>query len=127
MHAGGQYAALQNYKFSRLYEGARHANAPAACVRQVFLSTRPEKSVGSDAIWEQAESALRTALEVKGWHYTLNEADGAFYGELSLSFSDHVIKVQRHACLIDQGFTPVLLMSCVYKGAYTSIMSLHRL
>lgn len=47
---------------------------------EVFLSTRPEKSVGSDAIWEQAESALRTALEVKGWHYTLNEADGAFYG-----------------------------------------------
>ena len=48
--------------------------------RQVNLSTRPEKSVGSDAIWVQAEDALREALDGKGWEYALNEADGAFYG-----------------------------------------------
>jgi threonyl-tRNA synthetase len=44
------------------------------------LSTRPDKSVGDDAIWEQAEGALTAALEEKGWDYVLNEGDGAFYG-----------------------------------------------
>lgn len=46
------------------------------------LSTRPEKSVGSDEIWENAEAALKEALDTKGWAYELNEADGAFYGLL---------------------------------------------
>ena len=36
---------------------------------QVNLSTRPEKSVGTDAIWEMSEGALRQALEQKGWDY----------------------------------------------------------
>lgn len=49
---------------------------------QIDLSTRPDKSVGSDEIWEIAESALKEALDAKGWKYTLNEKDGAFYGEL---------------------------------------------
>lgn len=47
---------------------------------QIDLSTRPEKSVGSDEIWEIAESALTEALDMKGWKYALNEGDGAFYG-----------------------------------------------
>ncbi|KAK9806451.1 hypothetical protein WJX73_008525 [Symbiochloris irregularis] len=47
---------------------------------EVNLSTRPDKSVGSDAIWDEAEAALREALETKGWPFKLNEADGAFYG-----------------------------------------------
>ena len=48
---------------------------------QVLLSTRPEKSVGTDAIWQQAEAALQDALTDMGWKYAINEADGAFYGE----------------------------------------------
>ncbi len=44
------------------------------------LSTRPEKSIGSDADWEQATSALRSALEDSGLPFELNEGDGAFYG-----------------------------------------------
>lgn len=44
------------------------------------LSTRPEKSIGSDADWEQATSALRSALEDSGQEYEINEGDGAFYG-----------------------------------------------
>ncbi len=44
------------------------------------LSTRPEKSIGSDADWEQATSALRNALEGSGQPYDINEGDGAFYG-----------------------------------------------
>ncbi len=46
----------------------------------VELSTRPEKSIGSDAMWEAAEEALRDALERNGTVYELNEGDGAFYG-----------------------------------------------
>jgi threonyl-tRNA synthetase len=44
------------------------------------LSTRPEKSIGSDADWEQATSALRSALEDSGQPFEVNEGDGAFYG-----------------------------------------------
>ncbi len=44
------------------------------------LSTRPEKSIGSDADWEQATNALRNALEGSGQAYDINEGDGAFYG-----------------------------------------------
>ena len=47
---------------------------------RVELSTRPEKSIGSDEIWAQAEDALKTALEKSGREYKLNPGDGAFYG-----------------------------------------------
>ena len=47
---------------------------------RIELSTRPEKSIGSDEIWERAEGALRAALEDSGIAYDLNEGDGAFYG-----------------------------------------------
>jgi threonyl-tRNA synthetase len=46
----------------------------------VELSTRPEKSIGSQAQWDQAETALQEALEEMGLAYKLNPADGAFYG-----------------------------------------------
>ncbi|QGY41766.1 threonine--tRNA ligase [Pseudodesulfovibrio cashew] len=47
---------------------------------QVELSTRPEKSIGSDEDWEVATEALRQALEKYGMKYAINEGDGAFYG-----------------------------------------------
>lgn len=46
----------------------------------VELSTRPEDSMGSDELWEQATNALQKALEKKGMPYKINEGDGAFYG-----------------------------------------------
>lgn len=46
----------------------------------VELSTKPEKAMGSDEIWEKATGALRQALEEKGMEYKINEGDGAFYG-----------------------------------------------
>jgi threonyl-tRNA synthetase len=46
----------------------------------VELSTRPEKSIGSDQMWATAESALAAALERAKLAYTLNPGDGAFYG-----------------------------------------------
>ena len=44
------------------------------------LSTRPEKSIGSDQDWDRATEALRGALDAVGLPYRLNEGDGAFYG-----------------------------------------------
>ena len=46
----------------------------------VELSTRPEKFVGEIEVWDQAEQALREALEEYGLNYEVNEGDGAFYG-----------------------------------------------
>ena len=47
---------------------------------RIELSTRPEKSIGSDEMWERAESALQSALDAKGIPYQVNPGDGAFYG-----------------------------------------------
>jgi len=47
---------------------------------EINLSTRPEKSVGGDDIWEKAETALKGALSRKGWDYKVDEGGGAFYG-----------------------------------------------
>ena len=47
---------------------------------RVYLSTRPEKSIGADEMWEKAESTLKEALEAEGLDYEINEGDGAFYG-----------------------------------------------
>jgi threonyl-tRNA synthetase len=46
----------------------------------VELSTRPEKSIGSDKEWELATSALEKALKDNHMVYEINEGDGAFYG-----------------------------------------------
>jgi threonyl-tRNA synthetase len=44
------------------------------------LSTRPEKSIGTEAQWEQATSGLKSALDLYGRPYQINPGDGAFYG-----------------------------------------------
>ncbi len=44
------------------------------------LSTRPEKSIGTDEQWETATNGLQSALEVYGRDFKINEGDGAFYG-----------------------------------------------
>ena len=46
----------------------------------VEVSTRPEDSMGTDEQWETATNALIGALKKKGWPFTINEGDGAFYG-----------------------------------------------
>lgn len=47
---------------------------------EVELSTRPEKSIGSDEDWEMATNALASAMDAIGVSYKINEGDGAFYG-----------------------------------------------
>ncbi len=46
----------------------------------VFLSTRPEKSVGSDENWERATGALKASLEKSGLNYGVDPGEGVFYG-----------------------------------------------
>src|SRR5215217_3698157 len=47
---------------------------------RVELSTRPEKSIGTDEQWERAERALRDALERQGRDYDVSPGEGTFYG-----------------------------------------------
>ncbi len=47
---------------------------------RIELSTKPEKAMGSDKIWETATNALKEALDSKSIEYKINEGDGAFYG-----------------------------------------------
>jgi threonyl-tRNA synthetase len=55
------------------------------------LSTRPEKRVGSEEMWDKAEAALQQALENQGLEYELNEGDGAFYGpKIDLHMTDAI-------------------------------------
>lgn len=54
-----------------------------------FLATRPEKSMGSDEIWERSEQALEDVLEELGLDYGIEEGDGAFYGpKIDIAFTD---------------------------------------
>ncbi|MBI5117193.1 threonine--tRNA ligase [Candidatus Poribacteria bacterium] len=46
----------------------------------VELSTKPEKHIGTDEMWEHATDGLRAALQKVGLKYKVNEGDGAFYG-----------------------------------------------
>ena len=56
---------------------------------EVALATRPDKSVGSDEIWEAAESQLREVLESSGMDYDVESGDGAFYGpKIDFAFED---------------------------------------
>ncbi|TVX94659.1 threonine--tRNA ligase [Paenibacillus agilis] len=47
---------------------------------KIELSTRPEDSMGSEELWDQAELALRNVLDRRAAAYRVNEGDGAFYG-----------------------------------------------
>jgi threonyl-tRNA synthetase len=47
---------------------------------KIYLSTRPEKRVGSDELWDKAENALKAVLDKLGHPYSINAGDGAFYG-----------------------------------------------
>ena len=57
----------------------------------IELSTRPEKRLGSDAVWDHAEAALRKALRNLGVEYEVNPGDGAFYGpKIDFQVSDAI-------------------------------------
>ena len=58
---------------------------------EINLSTRPEKSIGEDAVWDLATKGLTEALDRKGWDYKIDEGGGAFYGpKIDLKIQDAI-------------------------------------
>ena len=61
---------------------------------QYRLSTRPEKRIGTDAIWDKAEHALAHALDAKGLKWQVQPGEGAFYGpKIEFSLKDSIGRV----------------------------------
>src|SRR5207249_3044356 len=55
------------------------------------LATRPEKKLGGDATWDQAERALEQALKHRGAKYRIDQGGGAFYGpKIDIKFNDAI-------------------------------------
>lgn len=58
---------------------------------KIKFATRPETRIGSDELWDRAESGLRAALEATGMAYELKPGDGAFYGpKIDFDVSDSI-------------------------------------
>jgi threonyl-tRNA synthetase len=81
------------------------------------LSTRPENRIGTDAMWDASEAALRGALETHGLPYTVNEGDGAFYGpKIDLHVTDSLNRSwQLGTVQLDYNFPE--RFELVYTGA----------
>lgn len=61
---------------------------------QIRFSTRPEKRVGSDELWDKAETALQKVIDDKGIDWILSPGEGAFYGpKLEFSLTDCIGRV----------------------------------
>jgi threonyl-tRNA synthetase len=60
----------------------------------IRLSTRPANRVGADELWDQAEHALKQALDATGLKWELNPGDGAFYGpKIDFSLRDSIGRI----------------------------------
>ena len=71
------------------------------------LSTRPEKRVGSDEIWDKAEQALKDALNATGLAWELVPGEGAFYGpKIEYSLKDCMGRIQQCGTIQVDFFTP---------------------
>ncbi|UFS62896.1 threonine--tRNA ligase [Sulfurimonas sp. HSL-3221] len=58
---------------------------------QMMISTKPEKAVGDDAIWETATNALKTAMDRNSLSYGIDEGGGAFYGpKIDIKITDAI-------------------------------------
>ena len=61
---------------------------------KIELSTRPEKRVGSEEIWDKAEDSLKNALDLNNIEFSINAGDGAFYGpKIDFSLKDSLSRV----------------------------------
>jgi threonyl-tRNA synthetase len=55
------------------------------------ISTKPEKAIGEDEVWEMATQGLKTALEENNLSYTIDEGGGAFYGpKIDIKITDAI-------------------------------------
>jgi threonyl-tRNA synthetase len=93
------------------------------------LSTRPEKRVGSDEVWDKAEAALETALKSKGLEFQLQPGEGAFYGpKIEFSLSDCLDRVWQCGT-IQVDFSMPERLGAVYvaeDGSRKTPVMLHR-
>jgi threonyl-tRNA synthetase len=96
---------------------------------EVELSTRPEKSIGSDEDWERATTALTEALDALGLPYEINEGDGAFYGpKIDIKLKD-ALERRWQCATIQCDFTLPERFDLVYTdadGARRRPVMLHR-
>lgn len=67
-------------EIKRIFQLVDHVYRTFGFEYSVELSTRPEKALGDDAIWDISETALKNVLDQLKIDYHLNEGDGAFYG-----------------------------------------------
>ena len=93
------------------------------------LSTRPEKSIGSDADWDRATNALTEALAALHMPYEINEGDGAFYGpKIDIKLKD-ALERRWQCATIQCDFTLPERFDLVYvdqDGARRRPVMLHR-
>jgi threonyl-tRNA synthetase len=84
---------------------------------EVELSTRPEKSIGSDEEWELANRALNNALNAKGMPYSICEGEGAFYGpKIDIKLKD-ALQRRWQCATIQCDFTLPERFDLTYVGA----------
>jgi len=70
---------------------------------EIAFSTRSDKSVGSDEIWEKSETAIENALKTMGYAYVVDQGEAAFYGpKIDIKILDnHGRKWQLSTCQLD--------------------------
>jgi threonyl-tRNA synthetase len=84
---------------------------------EVYLSTRPEKKLGDDALWDRAEAALAEALDRSGRPYKIKAGDGAFYGP-KIDFDVLDALKRKHQCAtIQLDFQLPRRFELTYAGA----------
>ncbi|WP_029935859.1 threonine--tRNA ligase [Thiomicrospira pelophila] len=85
---------------------------------EVKFSTRPEKRVGSDEVWDRAESALEQTLKDAGLSYDLQPGEGAFYGpKIEFSLRDCIGRVWQCGTIqLDFSMTQAERLDAVYVG-----------
>ena len=84
---------------------------------RVELSTRPDKSIGTDEQWERAEGALREALAIQGREYEVSPGEGTFYGpKIDFHITDALGRSwQCGTCQLDFQFPE--RFDLIYQGA----------
>ncbi|WP_178863069.1 threonine--tRNA ligase [Thiomicrorhabdus cannonii] len=85
----------------------------------VKFSTRPEKRVGSDEVWDLAETALENTLKNAGLSYELQPGEGAFYGpKIEFQLKDCIGRVWQCGTIqLDFSMTQAERLNAVYVGA----------
>ncbi|MBC7397722.1 MAG: threonine--tRNA ligase, partial [Bdellovibrionales bacterium] len=84
---------------------------------EIFLSTRPEKRIGGDEVWDQAESSLKKILDKMGRPYGIDAGGGAFYGpKIDIKVKD-ALKRKWQLATVQLDFNLPERFDCSYVGS----------